>query len=87
MSKVCPECKRLEKKSQLVEIVGGYSKKSETNAYIDEDGVYHWHDYNFTFRIYRCSNGHDILDKSFNGCSICGFSGGINEFKLCEFEI
>ena len=58
MKIVCPECKKIEQRSE----VRIYRQIKGTDVmpdiYFDESGNKHIHSYSFNHEFYRCSNGH-----------------------------
>lgn len=69
---ICPDCKKLEKKSRTYEC-GSYATLGYTAPFYDENGNYHNHDRNLATTTYRCSNGHTWTSVSGGKCW-CGWS-------------
>lgn len=84
MDNICPTCKVLGLKSQLIEIFNGYGSLGQSNTYYDEEGKYHYHNPNASITVYRCSVGHESKYYKHNGCSICNYSTGETRFVSVE---
>jgi hypothetical protein len=86
MDFVCPACKLIGSKSQLIEIFSGYSSLGQSNSYYDEDGKYHYHNPNGSITVYRCSNGHESKYFKHNSCGICDYKSGETRFIKADEE-
>lgn len=86
MELICPTCKAIGLKSQLVSIFNGYATLGHSNDYIDENGQTHWHNPNFSINVYRCSNGHEFKHVKHNNCSVygCGWSTGMTQMVAVD---
>ena len=63
----CPECEKAGEKS-CVYPQGSSRTMLMGCEYYDEEGRYHQHDPNVTTTGYRCSNGHEWVEKHIAKC-------------------
>lgn len=68
---ICKECHAEGKKSTVRE---GMSMRTAMyfQPYYDEEGRHHHHDANVTTHDFKCSNGHEWVEKSSGKCW-CGW--------------
>lgn len=65
----CYYCKKDNQESQLT--IGGPKLFEQSKSFVDDNGVHHIHNFNWTCSNYRCTKGHHYEIRSVNGCSIC----------------
>ena len=84
MEMVCPECKKIGEKSQLVKIFYGNGAAGNVNSFFDEDGASHYHDPNPSIAVLRCSSGHEITHVSYHVCHTCRKAEGEDRFEIMD---
>jgi len=70
---ICPECKKSGLKSTVYPH-GSSTTLMYCQPFYDEDGNFHYHDFNTTTTDYSCSNGHR-WSESHKGKCWCGWDG------------
>ncbi len=66
----CEKCSEAGTKSR-VRPGAVYRTDLEPDCYYDREGLYHYHDRNFTTCKYKCSNGHQWKATLWLGCDAC----------------
>jgi hypothetical protein len=86
MKLVCPECQLNSEKSQMVRILSGYTTYRGSSSFVDEDGNAHVHNNDPAVSIYRCSNGHEIVECTYAKCyaTDCTHLAGVNRLTLLD---
>lgn len=88
MSTVCPVCKNLNKTSTLVRVFTGqsdyYSVSKE--SYWDEEGRDHHHSNTLTISVYRCSEGHESIERKYSKCYTCNYNHNRDSFEQSSEE-
>jgi hypothetical protein len=74
----CPECVKEGRKSTVYP-GSGMTTAMACSPYYDEEGVYHFHDRNYTTQNYSCSNGHRWDERSRSKCINCDWPNGDEE--------
>lgn len=77
---ICEECKKLGLKSSIREGMS-WATCMGSFPYYDEQGTYHDHDPNNTEHFFRCSNGHEFSEKSYNRCISCDWTNEPRKIK------
>ena len=69
-----------------MKIFHGYGSNGMIDAFIDEEGKHHYHNYNPTVSIYRCTDGHELKEVLYNSCAAvnCSWSAPLSRFEVMD---
>lgn len=65
----CPVCKKASLRSR-VQVLDEFTEEKPLTR-INEDDGYHFHDNSVSVTTYQCTNGHEWIESTKQGCRYC----------------